>query len=155
MKDIKELIALQEQNEKLYAKHNRESFVLNAIMECDSSMKWRIENIAADLGVDKKVVEAFFVACVLHQSPRWHTANIEPVFGKVFGYCQKDPAETKRVIEGIIEHPQNNVVDADVYQEYGLPRVTLHVNISLDDKETEALDKFQFPLPFVLSLIHI
>lgn len=149
MKDIKELVALQEQNEKLYAKHNRESFVLNAIMECDGSMQWRVENIAADLGVDKKVVEAFFVACVLHQSPRWHTANIEPVFGKVFGYCAKDPAETKRVIEGIIEHPQNNVVDADVYQEYGLPRVTLHVNISLDDKETEALDKFQFPLPFV------
>lgn len=149
MKDMNELIALQEQNEKLFAKHNRESFVLNALLESDGSMKWRIENIADDLKVDKKAVEAFFVAAILHQSPRWHTANIEPVFGKVFGYCHKDSVETQRVVEGILEHPQNSVVDAEVYQQYGESRVTLHVNVALEDGESEALDKFQFPLPFV------
>ena len=149
MKDIKELEALQERNEKLFAKHNRESFVLNAMYSADCAMKWRVENIATDLGVDKKVVEAFFVASILHQSPRWHTASIEPVFGKVFGYCHKDAKETQRVVEGIIDHPQNTIVDCECRNQYGQVQLTLHVNMGLEEEETETLDKFQFPLPFV------
>lgn len=139
------LMEVQKKNEALYAKHNRESFVLNLLRQYDERVQHRWQKIADDLNIEVKMVEAFMACAILHQNRNWNTVNVEVLYGKLFGYCQKNTFETTRVVEGILEHNLNDIVD--VYTDDGL---VVKVNVALDFEEEEDLDKFQFPLPMVI-----
>ena len=140
------LTVKQEVFERLHTKHQRMPFVKACIEEAMPQFGAMVSKIAADLETKEEIVEKFFLSSILHQGKRWNTCNVETIYGCILPMVDYDTEECSRIIEGIIQHPDNNLVDGL----FKYDKLLLVVKMSLDAEEMANMDKFEFKWPMVI-----